>query len=114
MVYEGEKNSTNGAEWTIFRREDTSKLREYLRESRQHTTGDPILSTEYFLDRVDFEALEKWNVHPFRFVQHAGEAVFINVGCAHQVRSAIVCLFLYVLTALVAGQEPERLHQDGQ
>ena len=87
MLYADDTSATCGAEWTIFQRKDAPALREYLRQSRQHPSGDPILSTDYFLNDDDFKALETLHIYPFRFTQRVGDAVFINVGCPHQVRS---------------------------
>ena len=87
LVHEQADAPKTGAEWTIFRREDLDILRTVIRDRYHHSGGDPILSQQYFLSDTDLCALAALGVRPFRFVQHYGEAVFINVGCAHQVSS---------------------------
>lgn len=85
LVHEGKDRPETGAEWTIFRRDDLDLLRDVVRDRYGHKDGDPLLDQQYFLNDGDLAALAKVGIRPFRFVQHYGEAVFINVGCAHQV-----------------------------
>ena len=78
-----------GAKWTIFRGEDTDALNAYLRETRRHEHGDPILSAEYSLTSDDLTHLRSRGVHAFEFVQRKGDTVLIHAGCAHQVSSPL-------------------------
>ena len=84
LVY-SENAEDGGADWTIFKREDSAKLRAYLREKRGTETSDPIHSQQYFLTQADFTELAARDVYPFRFLQKYGHAVSIPAGCAHQV-----------------------------
>ena len=89
LLYADKQGKQVGAEWIIFRREDAPTLREYLNHTRSDHEGDPILSQNYFLNDGDLEMLKQRGVQAFRFIQHPGEVVFINAGCAHQVR--LIC-----------------------
>ena len=85
ILVHSESDQDAGADWTIFKREDSSKLREYLREKHSAERSDPIHSQQYFLTQADFNELAAREVYPFRFLQKYGHAVSIPAGCAHQV-----------------------------
>ncbi|KAL6884677.1 hypothetical protein ACP4OV_010613 [Aristida adscensionis] len=74
--------SEGGALWDIFRREDTSKLHDYLMkhaEDFRHCNYEPVKQEEY-------------GIEPWTFEQKLGEAVFIPAGCPHQVRNLKSCI----------------------
>jgi lysine-specific demethylase 3 len=76
------------AAWDIFCAADSDKLRDFIREKFRDLIQiqDPIHSQQVYLD--DDSRLELWEekgVKSYRVYQHAGEAVFIPAGCAHQV-----------------------------
>jgi hypothetical protein len=75
--------------WDIFRADDSSKLREFLRERHNITDNseDPIHAQKYYLDAA--QRLQLWEtrrVAAHRIVQRPGDGVFIPAGCAHQAR----------------------------
>lgn len=86
------------AEWLIFLEEDSSILRAFLREVDQtrraangdnelrSSTWDPIHAHEFHISGDMLSELRRRGVVPFIIHQRYGEAVFIPVGCAHQVR----------------------------
>eukprot|EP01113_Clastostelium_recurvatum_P049633 TRINITY_DN9229_c0_g1_i1.p1 TRINITY_DN9229_c0_g1~~TRINITY_DN9229_c0_g1_i1.p1 ORF type:complete len:133 (+),score=32.90 TRINITY_DN9229_c0_g1_i1:313-711(+) len=48
----------------------------------------PILDHSFYLDEDMLKELEKrWNVRPYKFVQKVGDAIYIPVGCPHQVKN---------------------------
>lgn len=77
-----------GAVWLIFRQEHKERLCEYLKQQYNCTEDDPIHSHRFFIDDADLQRLAKDGVYPHHFVQHQGQAVFVNAGCAYQVRFA--------------------------
>ncbi|KAI0035629.1 hypothetical protein K488DRAFT_42813, partial [Vararia minispora EC-137] len=91
------------AVWDLYRAEDTSKIRKFLR-SRQDddlTTGgvgaagahDPILAGAVYLDdEMREELAEEYGVRSHRVYQRAGDAVFIPAGVAHQVANRANCI----------------------
>lgn len=92
-----------GAVWDIFRREDVPKLIEYLQKhwkEFRHINSLPISSVVHpihdqtlFLNESHKKQLkEEFNVEPWTFEQHLGEAVFIPAGCPHQVRNRQSCI----------------------
>ncbi|KAK6926014.1 Zinc-finger domain of monoamine-oxidase A repressor R1 [Dillenia turbinata] len=103
-----ENNSTSksiygGAVWDIFRRQDVPKLTEYLRKHRRefrhinnlpmNSVIHPIHDQTLYLDENHKQQLkEEFNVEPWTFEQHLGEAVFIPAGCPHQVRNRQSCI----------------------
>ncbi|XP_077213058.1 lysine-specific demethylase JMJ27-like [Tasmannia lanceolata] len=86
-----------GALWDIFRRQDVSKLQEYLRkhfrEFELEKVVDPILDQTFYLTMEHKGKLkEEFGIEPWTFVQNLGEAVFIPAGCPHQVRNLKSCI----------------------
>ncbi|OCH86213.1 hypothetical protein OBBRIDRAFT_797392 [Obba rivulosa] len=82
------------AAWDIFRAEDTSKLRKFLkRKFKGQYQHDPIHSQNFFLDTVAREELYRdTGIKSHRIYQYPGEAVFIPAGCAHQVCNLADCI----------------------
>ncbi|XP_038684963.1 uncharacterized protein LOC119984887 isoform X3 [Tripterygium wilfordii] len=89
-----------GAVWDIFRRQDVPKLIEYL-EKHQTEFRDisnlPVIhpihdQTLYLNERHKRQLKEEFNIEPWTFEQHLGEAVFIPAGCPHQVRNRQSCI----------------------
>ncbi|XP_061372854.1 lysine-specific demethylase JMJ27 [Gastrolobium bilobum] len=92
-----------GAVWDIFRRQDVPKLIEYLRNHKKefrHINNHPIDSvihpihdqTLFLNERHKKQLKREFNVEPWTFEQHLGEAVFIPAGCPHQVRNRQSCI----------------------
>lgn len=75
------------AAWDIFRAEDTSKLRKFLKKKfKGQYQHDPIHSQQFYLDSSLRQELYKdHGVMSHRVYQRPGDAVFIPAGCAHQV-----------------------------
>ncbi|KAF0934405.1 hypothetical protein E2562_025022 [Oryza meyeriana var. granulata] len=99
-----EGNQTEGgALWDIFRREDVSKLHDYLmkhaEEFRHYNyetvkqVSHPIHDQCFYLSNEHKRKLkEEYGVEPWTFEQKLGEAVFIPAGCPHQVRNLKSCI----------------------
>ncbi|XP_020579159.1 lysine-specific demethylase JMJ25-like isoform X2 [Phalaenopsis equestris] len=98
-----ERNQDGGALWDIFRREDVSKLEEYLRKHYREfrhfndcpieTVYHPIYDQTFYLTMEHKKKLkEEYGIEPWTFVQKLGEAVFIPAGCPHQVRNLKSCI----------------------
>ncbi|KAJ6677359.1 JMJC DOMAIN-CONTAINING HISTONE DEMETHYLATION PROTEIN [Salix viminalis] len=92
-----------GAVWDIFRRQDVPKLIEYLKRHQKefrhfsslpvNTVIHPIHDQTFYLSEKHKRQLkEEFNVEPWTFEQHLGEAVFIPAGCPHQVRNRQSCI----------------------
>ncbi|KAJ4837741.1 hypothetical protein Tsubulata_015334 [Turnera subulata] len=91
-----------GAQWDVFRRQDVPKLVEYLRRHSNefaHTYGfhkhmiHPILDQKFFLDATHKIRLkEEFDIEPWTFQQHVGEAVIIPAGCVYQIRNLKSCV----------------------
>ncbi|PON49333.1 WRC domain containing protein [Parasponia andersonii] len=91
-----------GAQWDVFRREDVPKLIDYLRKHSKefactqdfHKRVDhPILDQSFFLDATHKIRLkEEFEIEPWTFMQHVGEAVIIPAGCPYQIRSPKACV----------------------
>ncbi|XP_074311585.1 E3 ubiquitin-protein ligase JMJ24 isoform X2 [Silene latifolia] len=85
-----------GAAWDVFRREDISKLTEYLKahwkelgmsDIAQSDSGNPIFNEQVYLKNHHKTRLkEEFGVEPWSFEQYLGQAVFIPAGCLFQVR----------------------------
>ncbi|KAK6936681.1 JmjC domain, partial [Dillenia turbinata] len=94
------KSTYGGAVWDIFRRQDVPKLTEYLRKhwrEFRHINNLPVIhpihdQTLYLDEKHKQQLKEEFNVEPWTFEQHLGEAVFIPAGCPHQVRNRQSCI----------------------
>lgn len=94
--------STCGAEWDIFRRLDVPKLVEYLsRHSNEfnqlnglpENVVHPIYDQCFYLDAIHKLRLkEQFNIEPWTFQQHLGEAVIVPAGCPYQIRCLKSCV----------------------
>ncbi|CAN7009436.1 unnamed protein product [Brassica rapa subsp. trilocularis] len=100
---ERSKAVRGGAVWDIFRREDVPKLIEYLKRHKhefRHFYNEPVKSVIHpihdqsmFLSESQKKQLkEEFDIEPWTFEQHLGEAVFIPAGCPHQVRNIQSCI----------------------
>lgn len=91
-----------GAQWDIFRRQDVLKLMDYIRKHSKElnqTRGShrhvihPILDQIFFLDTSHKARLkEEYDIEPWSFEQHVGEAVVIPAGCPYQIRNVKSCV----------------------
>ncbi|MED6211885.1 hypothetical protein PIB30_077882 [Stylosanthes scabra] len=102
-LYESSKDKSqffaeqSGAQWDVFRKQDVPKLMEYLIrhcDEFSHNYDNnkemvhPILDQSIFLDKNHKTRLkEEFQVEPWTFNQHAGEAVVIPAGCAYQIKN---------------------------
>ncbi|KAJ6849003.1 lysine-specific demethylase JMJ25-like [Iris pallida] len=97
------ENTHGGAVWDIFRRQDVPKLIQYLQKhwkEFRHINNCPISlvihpihdQTLFLNERHKKQLKEEFNVEPWTFEQHLGEAVFIPAGCPHQVRNRKSCI----------------------
>ncbi|KAF3501183.1 hypothetical protein F2Q69_00039423 [Brassica cretica] len=90
---ESSKAVHGGAVWDIFRREDVPKLIEYLKRHKhefRHINNQPvkyvcvdhpIIDQTMFLSESQKKQLKKdYDIEPWTFEQHLGEAVFIPAG----------------------------------
>ncbi|XP_024526228.1 lysine-specific demethylase JMJ25-like [Selaginella moellendorffii] len=103
LVCEAKSSTYGGALWDIYRREDVPKLEAYL---MKHSTEfrhignlpvkevhHPIHDQIFFLDeKHKLQLKEEYQIEPWTFEQHIGEAVFIPAGCPHQVRNLKSCI----------------------
>ncbi|KAL2467233.1 Transcription factor jumonji (jmjC) domain-containing protein [Abeliophyllum distichum] len=94
-------NNSCGAVWDVFRRTDVPKLLEYLkRHSNElsHTCYSkhvvhPILDQNFFLDAFHkLKLKEEFDIQPWTFEQHPGEAVIIPAGCPYQIKKLKSCV----------------------
>ncbi|KAI0729532.1 hypothetical protein BC629DRAFT_1575657 [Irpex lacteus] len=77
----------NVASWTIFRREDTAQLREFLAQEHPRCGYDIINERNHFLDQEDLRKLRERKVVPYTAVQKPGVAVIIPPGCVYQAKT---------------------------
>ncbi|CAN7089197.1 unnamed protein product [Brassica rapa subsp. narinosa] len=100
---ESSKAVHGGAVWDIFRREDVPKLIEYLKKHEHEfchlynkpvkPVDHPIIDQTMFLSESQKKQLKKeYDIEPWTFEQHLGEAVFIPAGCPYQVRNRQSCI----------------------
>ncbi|KAL4305890.1 hypothetical protein AHAS_Ahas16G0123500 [Arachis hypogaea] len=100
---DGAEVALGGAVWDIFRRQDVPKLIEYLRKHKnefRHIKNHPVDSvihpihdqTLFLNERHKKQLKKEFDVEPWTFEQHLGEAVFIPAGCPHQVRNRQSCI----------------------
>nr|XP_043630324.1 lysine-specific demethylase JMJ25-like [Erigeron canadensis] len=91
-----------GALWDIFRRQDISKLKKYLRNHlADFKLADcpsaekgfyPIHDRKIYLNMEHKRKLKKeFGIEPWTFKQKLGDAVFIPAGCPYQVRNLKSC-----------------------
>ncbi|KAK9673111.1 hypothetical protein RND81_12G147100 [Saponaria officinalis] len=77
-----------GAVWDVFRREDISKLTDYLKAHWKSDMGNPIFDEQVYLRNHHKRKLkEEFGVEPWSFEQYLGQAVFIPAGCPFQVKN---------------------------
>jgi hypothetical protein len=117
LMVHTEPRITGYAEWFIFTRADTGRLREYLwplEDTVSQPAEDPIHGQKVFLTHDRLRELSTHGIVPFIIHQRIGETVFIPAGCAHQVR-----LHTYVqnlshgsslFADLSAGKQPSELY----
>uniref|UniRef100_A0A7N0TII3 Uncharacterized protein n=2 Tax=Kalanchoe fedtschenkoi TaxID=63787 RepID=A0A7N0TII3_KALFE len=112
-----EDDSSGGAVWDIFRRQDVPKLIEYLQKHRsefRHIKNKPVESvihpihdqTLYLNERHKKQLKREYGVEPWTFQQFVGEAVFIPAGCPHQVRNKKSCI-----KVALDFVSPENIHE---
>ncbi|CAN8237695.1 unnamed protein product [Cochlearia groenlandica] len=121
---ERSEDAHGGAVWDIFRREDVPKLMQYL-ENHKHEfchfkdkpldfVIHPIHDQTMFLNESHKKQLkEEFDIEPWTFEQHLGEAVFIPAGCPHQVRNRQSCIKVALdFVAPESAEECLRLTQE--
>ncbi|KAI4304319.1 hypothetical protein MLD38_039849 [Melastoma candidum] len=94
--------TSGGAQWDVFRREDVPKIIEYFKmhtynsirsyDIQEHLVH-PIFDQCFFLDAIHKMRLkEEFDVEPWTFEQQVGEAVIIPAGCPYQIRNPKSCV----------------------
>ncbi|XP_010529387.1 PREDICTED: uncharacterized protein LOC104806269 isoform X2 [Tarenaya hassleriana] len=90
---EEDLGSSYGVQWDIFRRQDVPKLMEYLKKHSHKKVSHPPLDRSYYLDAYHKKQLrEEFEIEPWTFDQHVGEAVIIPAGCPYQIRKVKSCV----------------------
>ncbi|KAF7797731.1 hypothetical protein EIP86_008931, partial [Pleurotus ostreatoroseus] len=87
--------SGEGSLWIIFAAEDTEAIRRYLRKRHglDASSPCPIHSQNYYFEKHDLRKLfHDEGVLPYIHTQKQGQAIFIPVGCAHQVSNNGTCI----------------------
>ncbi|CAO2842742.1 unnamed protein product [Amaranthus hypochondriacus] len=91
-----------GAQWDVFRRQDVSKLLEYLSKHENeirlgsglsNKVVHPIFDGSLYLDTVHkMQLKQEFEIEPWTFNQCLGEAVFIPAGCPYQIKHIKSCV----------------------
>jgi hypothetical protein len=88
LMVHAEPRMTGYAEWIIFTRGDTERLREFLKPQggvESQLPEDPIHGQRVFLTQEHLREISALGIVPYTVHQRVGETVFIPAGCAHQV-----------------------------
>ncbi|CAH1415722.1 unnamed protein product [Lactuca virosa] len=93
---------THGIEWDIFHQKDVPKLLEYLKKysdklgkscGSPKKVVHPLFDEVFYLDELHkLRIKEEFNVEPWSFEQHIGEAVIIPAGCPYQMKKVKSCV----------------------
>jgi lysine-specific demethylase 3 len=89
----GSERSQAGSVWDVFRRQDISKLNEYLTANWEELAAssqvkNPIYEQSIYLNKYHKRILkDQYGIEPWTFQQHIGEAVFVPAGCPFQVKN---------------------------
>ena len=86
-VYSADRSGSTCAEWILIHRNDLELVNEYLhhKDPKFHDDGHAVLSSQFFLTPMMTQELSERGVRVYNIAQSVGDAVFIPVGCAHQV-----------------------------
>ncbi|CAA2982558.1 lysine-specific demethylase JMJ25 [Olea europaea subsp. europaea] len=94
-------NNSCGAQWDVFRRQDVPKLLEYLKRHSNELSYTcyskhvvhPILDQNFYLDAFHkLKLKEEFDIQPWTFEQHPGEAIIIPAGCPYQIKKVKSCV----------------------
>ncbi|KAH9707277.1 lysine-specific demethylase jmj25 [Citrus sinensis] len=89
------ESADGGAVWDIFRRQDISKLQDYLKKhfrEFRHIHCCPVQQVFYLSSEHKAKLKQEYGIEPWTFIQKLGEAVFVPAGCPHQVRNLKSCI----------------------
>ncbi|KRZ15396.1 Lysine-specific demethylase 3A [Trichinella zimbabwensis] len=84
-----------GALWTIFKPDDSDKLRQYIIQHFDEPNepgSDPIHDNTHYLNANVRADLAKHGIQPITFLQMRNDAVYIPAGAAHQVLNLKCCI----------------------